>query len=45
MVKKIYYAIGIYKGGGLTILKEFLKKKKTKYFILIVDLILFSIKK
>ena len=32
--KTIYYAVGIYRGGGLTILKNFFKYKKDSFFYL-----------
>ena len=32
--KIIYYAIGVYKGGGLTILKNFIKHKQNSFFYL-----------
>ena len=38
MKNKTYiYALGIYKGGGLQVLKEFIKLNKNCFIILIVD--------
>ena len=36
----IIYAIGIYKGGGLQVLKEFIQSNKNYYYIFVKNLLL-----